>query len=116
MAKAEISRKTGLSAQTVSVITRSLEADGLLERRTPVRGKSGNLPYLLALQKMARFFFGLKIGRRSLELVLTDFLGDVRERVSVNHPYPTPDGAVTFAQTSRAGCSIGCNGGSPEYV
>ena len=31
--KAEITRRTGLSAQTVSVIMRSLEKDGLLRRR-----------------------------------------------------------------------------------
>ena len=36
MAKAEIARRTGLSAQTVSVIMRALEADGLLERGEPV--------------------------------------------------------------------------------
>ena len=32
LAKAEIARRTGLSAQTVSVIMRALEADGLLLR------------------------------------------------------------------------------------
>ncbi len=98
MAKAEIARKTGLSAQAVSVITRSLEADGLLERHAPVRGKIGQPSVPLSLAKDGAFFLGLKIGRRSLELVLTDFLGKVRERVCVNHAYPTPDGAVTFAR------------------
>src|SRR6218665_3234242 len=39
--KAEIARRTGLSAQTVSVIMRSLEKDGLLIRGAPVRGRVG---------------------------------------------------------------------------
>ena len=37
--KAEIARKTGLSAQTTSVIMRSLEDEGLLEKCEKVRGK-----------------------------------------------------------------------------
>ena len=38
LAKAEIARKTGLSAQTVSVIMRALERDGLLEKGQKIRG------------------------------------------------------------------------------
>ena len=41
LAKSDIARITGLSAQTVSVIMRALEQDGLLQRGTPVRGKIG---------------------------------------------------------------------------
>ena len=37
LAKADIARATGLSAQTVSVIMRGLEADGLLVRGTPIK-------------------------------------------------------------------------------
>ena len=39
--KAAIARLTGLSAQTVSVIMRALEEDGLLTKGDPVRGKVG---------------------------------------------------------------------------
>lgn len=97
MAKAAIARKTGLSAQTVSVIMRSLEADGLLKRGEPVRGKIGQPSVPISLDADGAFFLGLKVGRRSLDLVLIDFLGDVRQRVRVNHPHPTPDGTVRFA-------------------
>src|SRR3990172_4575674 len=47
--KAEIAKLTGLSAQTVSVIVRQLEADGLLTRNKPLRGKVGQplLPFSL---------------------------------------------------------------------
>lgn len=97
MAKAEIARRTSLSAQTVSVIMRALEADGLLVRGEPVRGKIGQPSVPMSLAKDGAFFFGLKVGRRSLDLVLTDFLGEVRHRVRVSHPYPTPDDTVAFA-------------------
>ena len=39
--EAEIARLTGLSAQTVSVIMRPLEADGLVLKRDPQRGRVG---------------------------------------------------------------------------
>ena len=41
LAKSDIARITGLSAQTVSVIMRSLEQDRLLLRGEPVRGRIG---------------------------------------------------------------------------
>ena len=97
MAKAEIARRTGLSAQTVSVIIRALEADGLLVRGEPVRGKIGQPSIPMSLAKDGAFFFGLKVGRRSLDLVLTDFLGEVQHRVRTSHAYPTPDSTVRFA-------------------
>ncbi len=97
MAKAEIARRTRLSAQTVSVIMRALEADGLLVRGEPVRGKIGQPSVPMSLAKDGAFFFGLKVGRRSLDLVLTDFLGEVQHRVRVSHAYPTPDATVKFA-------------------
>lgn len=102
LAKAEIARRTGLSAQTVSVIMRALEADGLLVRGDPVRGKIGQPSIPMSLAKDGAFFFGLKVGRRSLDLVLTNFLGDVQHRVRTTHPYPTPDGAVQFATDAIA--------------
>ena len=98
LAKAEIARRTGLSAQTVSVIMRALEADGLLLRGEPVRGKIGQPSVPMSLAKNGAFFFGLKVGRRSLDLVLTDFLGEVQHRVRSAHRYPTPDNTVAFAR------------------
>lgn len=98
--KAEIARRTGLSAQTVSVIMRALEAEGLLQKGEPVRGKVGQPSVPMELVPDGAFFFGLKVGRRSLDLVLCDFLGTVIDRVHVTHKFPTPDGVVDFATTS----------------
>ncbi len=97
LAKSEIARMTGLSAQTVSVIMRQLEGDGLLLRGEPVRGKVGQPSVPMRLDPDGAFFFGLKVGRRSSELVLTDFLGVVRKRARETHDYPAPDKTLDFA-------------------
>ena len=68
MAKAAIARITGLSAQTVSVIMRALEADGLLVKGEPVRGKVGQPSVPMGLRAEGAYFLGLKVGRRSVEL------------------------------------------------
>ena len=102
LAKAQIARRTGLSAQTVSVIMRALEADGLLMRGEPVRGKIGQPSVPMSLAADGAFFFGLKVGRRSLDLVLTDFLGQVLHRPRRTHPYPTPEGTIAFARDAIA--------------
>ena len=97
LAKAEIARATGLSAQTVSVIMRQLEADGLLVKGDPVRGKVGQPSVPMRLAAQGAYFLGLKIGRRNEELVLIDFLGQVQGRVQRTHAYPRPDDTVGFA-------------------
>lgn len=97
LAKAEISRLTGLSAQTVSVIMRALEAEGLLEKGEPVRGRVGQPSVPMNLKRDGAFFLGLKVGRRSLDLVLIDFLGRIEKRVRRTHRYPEPDDVVRFA-------------------
>ncbi|EPX75403.1 ROK family transcriptional regulator [Salipiger mucosus] len=97
LAKAPISRMTGLSAQTVSVIMRRLEEDGLLLRGEPVRGKVGQPSVPMALNPEGALFFGLKIGRRSLDLVMIDFTGGVLGRRRMTHAYPDPDKTVRFA-------------------
>ncbi|MEM8956570.1 MAG: ROK family transcriptional regulator [Pseudomonadota bacterium] len=97
MAKADIARATGLSAQTVSVIMRNLEADGLLRRGEPVRGRVGQPSVPMGLDPDGAFALGLKVGRRSLDMVLIDFAGTVRKRLRRTHRYPTPDETVAFA-------------------
>ncbi len=100
--KAEIARLSRLSAQTVSVIVRALEADGLLVRGDPVRGKVGQPSVPMALAPDGAFFFGLKIGRRSAELVLTNFVGQVRARDRLTYHYPDARAVLGFATEAIA--------------
>jgi len=97
LAKADIARASGLSAQTVSVIMRSLEAEGFLVKGDPVRGKVGQPSVPMALMTSGAYFLGLKVGRRSVELILTDFLGKVMHRLQKTHSFPHPKATLDFA-------------------
>lgn len=94
--KAEIARRTGLSAQTVSVIMRALERDGLLEKGDKLRGKVGQPSVPLRLAPDGAYFLGLKVGRRSAELFLVDFIGTIKARQRITYQYPTPDETLAF--------------------
>jgi predicted NBD/HSP70 family sugar kinase/biotin operon repressor len=98
LSKAQIARMTGLSAQTVSVIMRALEADGLLVKGEPVRGRVGQPSVPIGLAGGGAYFLGLKIGRRSVELVLANFVGEIVARAHLTYQYPTPAGTIRFAE------------------
>ncbi len=97
LAAVELARLTRLSAQTVSVITRRLEADGLLVRSAPVRGKVGKPQVPVALNAGGVRSLGLIIGRRASEIATIDFHGRMLTRREVVYPYPTPGRVMAFA-------------------
>ena len=96
LSKTDIARISGLSAQTVSVIMRALEQDGLLLRGEPIRGRIGQPSVPMSLNPEGAFFLGLKIGRRSVDLTLIDFLGRTRALRHRLYRYPTPDAVLAF--------------------
>jgi len=89
--KAELARLTHLSAQTVALIMARLMQDDLVIKEGRVRGKIGQPSTPIALNADGAFSIGIKIGRRSLEILLIDFLGRQRQRVSLNYIFPDPD-------------------------
>jgi predicted NBD/HSP70 family sugar kinase len=103
LSKGQIARRTGLSPQTTSIIMRNLEAAGLIARRDPVRGRIGQPSVPFALDPNGALFLGLKIGRRSSELLLADFAGAERDARLLAYRHPTPDTVVDFARTAIAG-------------
>ena len=102
VAKAEIARLTHLTAQTVQIIIARLEADGLVRKLEPVRGKVGQPSVPMALNADGAFSIGIKIGRRSLDLLLLDFSGQVRERSSLSYRFPDPDTLFSEIETRLA--------------
>ena len=100
--KSEIARRSGLSPQTVSVIMRALEKDGLLIRGEPQRGKVGQPSIPMSLDPEGVFSIGLKIGRRSADLVLVDFLGKERKSLHCTYPFPHPEQLLGFVRTGIA--------------
>lgn len=96
MPKVEIARLTGLSPQTISIITNQLTADGLLLKGTPQRGRIGQPSVPYSLNPEGAYFVGMKIGRRSSDLVLLDFLGNVLRRFHEPHPYSSPESTLAL--------------------
>jgi predicted NBD/HSP70 family sugar kinase len=86
--KAELARLTGLTAQTVGLITTRLEDDGLVLKQSRVRGRIGQPSIPLALNPDGAFSMGIKIGRRSADWMLVDFTGQVRQRHSLDYEFP----------------------------
>jgi predicted NBD/HSP70 family sugar kinase len=88
---ADIARLTGLTAQTVSMITKHLIDEGLLMKGPPLRGKVGQPSIPLSLDPDGAYAVGIKIGRRRLDTQLVDFTGLVRAGWSLDYPFPDPD-------------------------
>ena len=88
--KADLARLTQLSSQTVSIIVNRLLDDGLLIKQERIRGKIGQPSVPLAINSDGAYSIGLQVGRRSLEVVVTDFLGQMRHQWQHTYPYPSP--------------------------
>lgn len=98
MPSAEIARRSGLSAQTVSNIVRALEADGLLKREAAVKGRVGKPSVPVALNPKGVYGLGLSIGRRSLEMVLVDFNGTQIDSEIISYPFPACAEVLDFVK------------------
>ncbi|MFC6671095.1 ROK family transcriptional regulator [Marinobacterium aestuariivivens] len=98
LTKAEATRITGLSPNAVSVIFRALEAEGLLLRCNPIRGRIGQPSVPMKLNPDARYYLGLKIGRHTFDLIVVNFVGEVLARQTELHSYPTPADTLRFVK------------------
>jgi predicted NBD/HSP70 family sugar kinase len=88
--KADVARLTRLSMQTVSMIVERLVDDGLLEKQARVRGRIGQPSVPIALRAEGAYTIGVKVGRRSLDVLAMDFLGRVCCREVQEYAYPDP--------------------------
>ena len=100
--KADLARLTQLSTQTVSIIVNRLEADGLLVKQDRIRGKIGQPSVPLALNPQGAFSLGLQVGRRSLEVLVSDFLGQPRHQLQFNYPFPDPEDVLRHIRHALA--------------
>nr|WP_314542099.1 ROK family transcriptional regulator [uncultured Massilia sp.] len=94
--KADLARLTKLSTQTVSVIVDRLIDEGMVERLASQRGRVGQPSRPIALRADAAYAIGVRLGRRSLDVLLLDFAGQARWHSST--AYPTPRVDDVFAQ------------------
>jgi predicted NBD/HSP70 family sugar kinase len=111
LAKAEVARLTRLSMQTVSKIVDHLVDDGLLARQPRVRGRIGQPSVPIALRPEGAYTIGIKVGRRSLDVLAMDFVGRVCSREVLDYAYPDPH--VLFpaleARLARVNASLGAH-------
>lgn len=99
--KSEIARLTHLSTQTASLIVDRLIDDGLLAReaRMRVQGRMGQPSVPISLRADGAFSIGVKVGRRSLDVLTMDFAGQVHARDVIEYAYPDP--RTVFALLSK---------------
>lgn len=78
MSRIELGRISGLSAQTISVIVRGLERDGMISRGEAQRGRVGPPTIPMFLNPEGAFSVGADVGPLSIDVVLIDFVGEIR--------------------------------------
>ena len=96
MSKAEATRASGLSANAVSVIFRALEESGLLVRGDRILGRIGQPSTPMRINPDAHRYVSLKVGRRSAELAVVNFVGEILSHRKEAYSYPTPANVMDF--------------------
>jgi predicted NBD/HSP70 family sugar kinase len=89
LSRMDLGQLSGLSAQTISVIVRALEHDKLIVPGEVQRGRVGPPSTPMFLNADGAFAIGIKIGTKSTDIVLIDFLGSARHHDEFY--YASPD-------------------------
>lgn len=97
VSKADLARMLGLTPPAVSTIVDRLINAGYLEVQSTRTGGVGLPPKLYGLRARGAFSVGLHIGRREMNCVLVDFLGNVLGSHDLEYDYPS------FEAVSRLG-------------
>lgn len=91
LSKADITRITRLSAQTVTTIVNRLINEGLLQKGDVIKGKIGQPSTTIEINNEGATAIGIKIGRRSADILLVGLAAKVRNRYSFSYNYPNVD-------------------------
>jgi predicted NBD/HSP70 family sugar kinase len=100
LAKTDLTRLTGLAAQTITTIVNRAAERQLLLRREPLRGRLGQPSVPYSLNPEAAYSFGLKVDHRSADVALVNFTGEVVAFERTMFDYPTPDDVMKFAKAA----------------
>lgn len=112
----DLARLAGLSPPTVSAILKRLESDQLLVRGTPTRGKVGKPSVPMRLAPDGVLSIGLKIGRRSADLLLMDFTGVVRQQRQMTYAAPVPKDIFAFLADGVSAVTYGLSRQESERI
>lgn len=100
--RVEMGDRTGLSAQTISVLVRSLEQEGLVSRGEAQKGRVGPPTVPLALNPEGAFSIGVSVGPKRTEVVLIDLGGRLRFHDWLPNPDKRQEGNHSkFLETIR---------------
>jgi len=78
LSRFEIGQRTGLSAQTVSVLVRALLKDGLLTEEASSKGRVGPPTTPFSLNPDGAFALGVYVGVKVIDVCVLDFRGGLR--------------------------------------
>ena len=92
--KADLARYAKLTSNTAGVIVRELEAQRLVRSEGKRSGLRGQPATLLRLNAEGAYSIGVKVGRRSLEVILVDFSGRPLQRRRHERDFPLPEEAM----------------------
>ena len=96
LSRIEISRRTRLTAQTVTNITKKLLAAGLIVEAERLQEGRGAPSILLRLNPDAAFSVGLDFDKDHLTGVLVDLSGRIRQRENLDLDFPSPEEAMSL--------------------
>lgn len=94
LSRIEIARRTHLTAQTVTNITKRLLKLGLIVEAHRLQEGRGAPAIMLKLNPDAAFSVGLDFDKDHLTGVLLDLSGRIRQRDSIDLNFPTPEEAM----------------------
>ena len=100
VSKADLAKITKLSAQTATIIVNKLLDDDLLRKMESVKGKVGQPRTPITLNPNGAFSFGVKVGRRSVDILLLDFTHSIIEKRNLRYDYPEPDIVLNWVTKS----------------
>src|SRR5690606_11819941 len=103
ISRVDIARRSQLTAQTVTNITRELLKAGLIQEAHRLQEGRGAPSILLQLNPDGAFSIGLDLDKDHLTAVLVDMTGTVRQRTNLDLNFPSPEEAmVLFENTVRS--------------
>ncbi|MFD1255115.1 N-acetylglucosamine repressor [Devosia equisanguinis] len=104
--RVEMGERTGLSAQTISVLVRSLEQEGLVSKGAAQKGRVGPPTVPLALNPEGAFSIGVSVGPKRTEVVLVDLGGKTRFHERLSNPDKRDGNHSEFLDTIRRAVEI----------
>lgn len=103
LTRADLTRLTSLTAQTVSNIVTELQEEGVLLAHAAEKGGRGQPPVPLSLNPEGGYSIGFHIEQHQIIGVMLDLLGETVAQVKLTVSYPTFEQALPLIQDSVRG-------------